>query len=189
MQSTVIRQLLESADLCRDIASALAADIAAAAAVMAAACAGSRTVYLCGNGGSAADCQHIAAELVGRYMKTRAAIPALALTVDTSILTAVGNDFGFEQIFSRQIEALGRAGDVLVGISTSGRSANVLHALRAAGRIGMKRVALTGSDPGPMAAEAEIVLAVPSPSTPRIQEAHAVIGHIICGLIEDTCSP
>lgn len=188
-QSTVTRQLLESADLYRDIAAALAADISAAAALISDACTADGTVFLCGNGGSAADCQHIAAELVGRYMKTRGAISALALTVDTSILTAVGNDFGFEKIFSRQVEALGRSGDVLVGLSTSGRSVNVLEALRTAGRIGMKRVVLTGSDPGPLAAEAEVVIAVPSPSTPRIQEAHAVIGHILCGLIEDTCSP
>jgi D-sedoheptulose 7-phosphate isomerase len=137
-----------------------------------------------GNGGSAADAQHLAAELVGRFGRERAPLPALALTVDTSILTAVANDYGFEEVFSRQVRALGQAGDVACAISTSGASPNVVRGLEAARAIGMRTLALTGAGGGRVAAQAEVAVKVPSEVTPRIQEAHATICHIICEAVE-----
>lgn len=142
-------------------------------------------VMFCGNGGSAADSQHLAAELVGKLVFDRPGMPGLALTVDTSALTAVGNDFGFENIFSRQIEALGRPGDVLVGISTSGRSKNVVKAMQTARAQGIVTVAMTGAGRGPMADLADQWIAVPHGETQKIQEGHIVLGHIFCALVEN----
>ena len=141
-------------------------------------------IIFCGNGGSAADSQHLAAELVGKLAFDRPGMAALALTVDTSALTAIGNDFGYDQVFARQLEALGRPGDLLVGISTSGRSRNVVAALEAARRMGITTVAMTGSHRGPMAELADIWLPVPHNETQKIQEAHIVLGHAFCGLVE-----
>ena len=141
-------------------------------------------LLLFGNGGSAADAQHIAAELVGRYYLDRPALPAQALTVDTSSLTAIGNDYAYDQIFSRQIEAFGRAGDVAIGISTSGNSRNVIEALRAAKRKGIVTVGMTGEIGGQLKAEVDYCICIPSRDTPRIQEAHILIGHILCELVE-----
>jgi D-sedoheptulose 7-phosphate isomerase len=141
-------------------------------------------VLLCGNGGSAADAQHFAAELVGRFRQERRAWPALALTTDTSILTAVGNDYGFEQIFARQITALGRPDDVLVAISTSGKSLNVLAAVETARLQGLYTIALTGKPPSPLANMADLCLAVPSEDTPLVQQVHMAILHTICALTE-----
>ncbi len=138
-----------------------------------------------GNGGSAADAQHLAAELVGRYLRDRRALPAVALTTDTSILTAVGNDLGYEQVFARQVEALGRAGDVAVGISTSGRSANVLRAIEAARAAGLTTIAITGGDGGPIGRAADIHVNVPERSTPLVQQVHRTILHVMCELIEE----
>jgi D-sedoheptulose 7-phosphate isomerase len=140
-------------------------------------------VMFCGNGGSAADAQHLAAELMGRFLSDRAPMAALALTVDSSALTAIGNDYGFEQIFARQVRGLGQAGDVLVGISTSGSSANVVAAFNAARDLGISTIALTGG--GGMAALTDLSIKAPSRSTPRIQEMHVAIGHAICELVED----
>jgi D-sedoheptulose 7-phosphate isomerase len=137
-----------------------------------------------GNGGSAADAQHIAAELLGKYYLHRQALPAAALTVNTSSLTAIANDYAFEQVFSRQIEALGNSGDVAVGISTSGNSPNVVEGLCAAKRRGMTTVGLTGEDGGRLKAVADYCICVPSRDTPRIQEAHILIGHILCEFVE-----
>jgi D-sedoheptulose 7-phosphate isomerase len=142
------------------------------------------TVFFMGNGGSAADSQHLAAEFVGRFKIERAALPGIALTTDTSILTAVGNDYGFDRIFERQVEALCGRKDVVVGLSTSGNSPNVLRALEAAGRQGAYRIGMTGSGGGKMAEYCEQCLAVPSTDTARIQEAHILIGHIFCDRIE-----
>jgi D-sedoheptulose 7-phosphate isomerase len=139
---------------------------------------------LFGNGGSAADAQHIAAEFVGRFYLDRSALPALALTVDTSSLTAIGNDYAYDQIFSRQIEAFGQAGDVAIGISTSGNSCNVIEGLRAAKRKGMVAVGMTGESGGQLKAEVDYCICVPSRDTPRIQEAHMLVGHILCELVE-----
>jgi len=144
-------------------------------------------MMLCGNGGSAADSQHIAAELVGRMsVGDRPALAALALTTDTSALTALGNDFGYGMVFRRQVEALARPGDVLVGLSTSGRSRNVLLAVEAAARLGVGTVALTGENGSPLAEAVEVAIRVPSSNTQRIQEAHIVIGHVICHLVEQS---
>jgi D-sedoheptulose 7-phosphate isomerase len=137
-----------------------------------------------GNGGSAADSQHIAAELVGRFKLERAALAAIALTTDTSALTAIANDYGYASVFSRQLEALGNKGDVALGITTSGNSKNIIEAFKIAKRIGMKRIALSGGDGGMVKNEADISITVASKDTPRIQESHATIGHIICALVE-----
>jgi len=143
-------------------------------------------VLICGNGGSAADSQHFAAELVGRFRRERRALPAVALTTDTSALTAIGNDYGFEQIFSRQAEALANKGDVLIGISTSGHSANVLNAVRVARERGCRTIGLLGRDGGSIAPEVDVPLVVPSEQTSHIQEAHIVVIHLLCELLEST---
>jgi len=142
-------------------------------------------VLACGNGGSAADAQHFAAELVGRFERDRRGLPAMALTTDTSALTAISNDYGYERVFARQVEAHGRRGDVLVCISTSGGSPNVLAALSAAKAGGLVTVALTGRDGGAIGAAADIQVNVPSPSTARVQEVHRTILHVICQLVEE----
>ncbi len=141
-------------------------------------------VVLFGNGGSAADAQHLACELVGRFMLKRQAFPAIALTTNTSTLTAVANDCGYEMVFSRQVEALVNEKDVVIGISTSGESLNVIEAIKLAKMKGAKTIGLTGSNGGKLAGVADLVLTVPSDSTPRIQEAHITIGHIVCELVE-----
>lgn len=145
---------------------------------------GKNKTILAGNGGSAADAQHIAAELVGRYGFDRPSIPSLALTTDTSNLTAIGNDYGYDKVFSRQLEGMGQEGDIFFGISTSGNSKNIINAFEVAKQKGIKTVALVGRDGGEMAKMADIALVVPSDSTPRIQESHILIGHIICDIIE-----
>jgi len=142
-------------------------------------------VVLFGNGGSAADAQHIAAELVGKYKLERKALPAIALNINTSIITAIGNDYGFEKVFSRQVEALVNENDVVIALSTSGNSENVIAGVLRAKDRGAKVVALTGSSGGRLKESADILLNVPSDDTPRIQEAHITIGHIICGLVEN----
>lgn len=143
-----------------------------------------RKLLLFGNGGSAADAQHIAAEFVGRYRTERRALPALALTVNTSSLTAIGNDYAFDVVFSRQVEAFGIAGDVALGISTSGNSENIVRALNKAREMGMKTVALTGAAGGRLKSSVDYCLAVPSSDTPRVQECHILLGHIICEIVE-----
>ncbi|MDD4701096.1 MAG: D-sedoheptulose 7-phosphate isomerase [Desulfovibrio sp.] len=143
-----------------------------------------RKILLCGNGGSAADAQHLAAEFVNRFLVDRPALPAIALTTDTSALTAIGNDLDFSQIFSRQVEALGRKGDVLVGISTSGNSPNVLTALKAARNAGMLTLGFTGNGGGKMASLCQMLLDVPSNCTPLIQEIHITAGHLLCQLTD-----
>jgi len=141
-------------------------------------------ILLAGNGGSAADAQHIAGELVGRFAFDRPGLCAVALTTDTSILTAIGNDYGYERLFSRQVQALGRKGDIFIGYSTSGKSPNVLDAFRAARGLGLGCIGFTGNRESPMRELCDHVFEVPSPDTPRIQEGHLVLGHILCGLIE-----
>jgi len=143
-------------------------------------------LFFFGNGGSAADAQHIAAEFVGRFAFDRPALPALALNVNTSCITAIGNDYGFESVFSRQIEALGRSGDVAIGISTSGKSPNVIRAMSTATRMGLRTVGLTGSSGNALKDAVEYCICAPSSETPRIQECHILIGHIISELVEQT---
>lgn len=160
-------------------------DIAEAAATIGAALKDGRKVVFFGNGGSAADAQHIAAELVGKFKKKRPALSASALSTNTSVLTAIGNDFGFDEIFSRQVEGSLRAGDVAIGISTSGRSPNVIKGIEEARRVGAKTIALTGSGGGQLAPLCDHKVIVPSDDTQRIQECHIMIGHIVCELVED----
>jgi D-sedoheptulose 7-phosphate isomerase len=143
-------------------------------------------VLIFGNGGSAADAQHFAAELLGRFARERVALPALALTTDTSSLTAIGNDYGFERVFARQLEAHGRAGDVAVGISTSGTSANVVAALALARERGLMTLALTGRGGGHLTGLADILIDVPHTDTARIQEVHGMVIHILCDLVEES---
>jgi len=145
-------------------------------------------VLVFGNGGSAADAQHLAGELVGRYLKDRRALPAIALTTDPSIVTAVGNDMGFEVVFRRQVEAHGRKGDVAVGISTSGRSPNVIAALEAARANGLVTVALTGEGGGKLQGRVDHLIDVPSPDTPRVQEVHGLVVHLLCQIVEEELS-
>ena len=162
--------------------------VLAVADVMTAAFDGGGKVLIFGNGGSAADAQHFACELAGRFLRERRALPALALTTDTSAITAIANDYGFDRIFVRQIEALGRPGDVAVGISTSGSSGNVLAGLRFAKAHGLKTVAFTGGDGGLVGAEADVHVNVPLALTPRVQELHRTLIHAVCDLIESGLS-
>ncbi len=142
-------------------------------------------VFFFGNGGSAADAQHLAAEFTGRFLKERRALPALALSVNSSSLTAIGNDYGFDIVFARQLEALGKEGDVAVGISTSGNSPNVMRALEAANSKSIFSVALTGESGGTLKNIADCTICIPSEETPRIQECHILTGHLICELVEE----
>jgi D-sedoheptulose 7-phosphate isomerase len=171
-----------------DAVEALAPGIACAADAIASSFAQGGQLLVCGNGGSAADAQHVAAEFVGRYLKERMPYPAIALHTNSSAVTAIGNDYGFDEVFARQVRAHGRAGDVLLAISTSGESANVLAAIDAAHEADMAVIGLSGRDGGKMAGSCDVCLTVPVDSTPRVQEAHIMIAHVLCGLVEDALS-
>jgi D-sedoheptulose 7-phosphate isomerase len=164
---------------------ALSAAVGKGAALMVSALAAGGKVMLCGNGGSAADSQHMAAELVGRFVKERRALAAVALTTDTSALTSIGNDYGFEDVFARQVAGLGRAGDCLIAISTSGNSRNVIRAAQAARSLGIHTIGLLGRDGGELARHCDVPIVVPSTTTARIQEAHIFIGHTLCAMVEE----
>lgn len=183
IQDEVRRQLAASATLLQATMD-LAPEISQAATAVAETLRSGGLVAFCGNGGSAADCQHLAGELVGRFRRERPAWRALALTTDTSILTAIGNDYGYEQVFARQVEAHLEAGDVLVVFSTSGKATNCLLAADAARARGATVIGLTGGHGGDLRARCDICLCVPGDDTPRVQEAHIAIGHIICDLVE-----
>lgn len=176
----------------RDVMSAMASDtslhrtLSNAAAACIASLNNSGKILLAGNGGSAADAQHIAGEFVSRFNFDRPGLAAIALTTDTSILTAIGNDYGYELLFARQVQALGRKGDVFIGYSTSGKSPNILKALAVAKSQGLTTIGLTGNRGGPMAELCDFCLEVPSPDTPKIQEGHLVLGHILCAIVEDS---
>lgn len=184
-RQSVSRRLHEGAELAERTAQTCRGDIVRAAALIARCFRRGGKSLLCGNGGSAADCQHMAAEFVGRLTKTldRPGLPAIALTTDTSLLTAQANDAGFEGVFERQVRALGRRGDVLIAISTSGESANLLRAAAAARRNGLLVMTLTGAT-GRLRKQATVAVAVPASDTQHIQELHIAIEHIICGLVE-----
>ena len=158
--------------------------VEAASRAMALCLASGGKILICGNGGSAADSQHIAAELVNRFLMERPPLPAIALTTDTSILTAIGNDYGYEQVFEKQVAALGNPGDILIGISTSGNSGNVVRALKTARDKGLVTVGLTGKSGGEMTSLCEYLLSVPTSHTPLIQEIHITAGHLFCDLID-----
>jgi len=161
-----------------------AEEVAAAARLLADTLKGGGKILLFGNGGSAADAQHLAAEFVNRFQIERPPLAALALTTDTSILTSIANDYDFLEVFVKQIRALGRPGDVAVGFSTSGSSGNVVEALRVAREMGLRTMAFSGGDGGPVAKAAELALVVPSRNTPRIQEVHITIGHVLCDMVD-----
>jgi D-sedoheptulose 7-phosphate isomerase len=181
----IAREIQESIAVKSDLARAAAEQIAEAATAIVACLRGGGKLIVFGNGGSASDAQHMAAELVGRYAVKRQALAAIALTTNSSSLTAVANDFGFEEIFARQLEAFAKPEDLILAISTSGNSSNVLRGLETARALGLKKIGLTGNDGGKLRNLVDICLAVPSSSTPRIQEAHALIIHILCGIVEN----
>ena len=186
MRDYISKQIAEAQRVLKDM---LADDkLMAAAEGAATACIASLKnggkVLFAGNGGSAADAQHMAGEFVSRFAFDRPGLPAIALTTDTSILTAIGNDYGYEQLFSRQVQAHGRRGDVFMGYSTSGKSPNILRAFEEARARGVVCIGLTGNRGGPMRQLCDLLLEVPSADTPKIQEGHLVLGHIICGLVE-----
>lgn len=177
--------LYSSAEVKKDIAEALSEKIAEAALLIIDCFKAGGKVILFGNGGSAGDAQHLAGKLVGRFRMERDALPAIALTTNTSIMTALGNDYGYNTVFARQVEAWAKAGDVIIGISTSGNSANVLAGVEKAKRLSACTVALTGGSGGRLAQMVDLALIVPSSDTPRIQEGHITIGHIICQIVEE----
>ena len=184
MRDQAAKELRESAELKLRCVEVLAEPIERVARMLVDCVKGGGKILFCGNGGSASDSQHLAAEFVNRYVAERPAIASIALTTDTSNLTSIGNDRSFEEIFSRQVEALGRKGDVLVGITTSGKSPNVLKAFEAAKKIGVKTIAFSGRDGGPAAKAADLAIVVPDKVTSRIQEVHITVGHILCGLVD-----
>lgn len=184
----IARHLRSLARLAADTADRLSGDVAVAADRAYQALAGGHTLFFCGNGGSAADAQHLAAEYVVRYARTRSALPAVALTVDTSVLTAAGNDLGFVEVFARQVEALAHEGDVLFLHSTSGRSPNLLRAARAARAQGVSTVALLARDGGELRSEVDLALVVPTDITAHAQEIHLALGHAICDLVDEAWS-
>ncbi|MBI4313279.1 MAG: D-sedoheptulose 7-phosphate isomerase [Candidatus Omnitrophica bacterium] len=184
LQKAVRAVLQESIAVKQAVLKSQVAATARVAAVMIGSIRKGGRVYFFGNGGSAGDSQHLAGEFLGRFLRERKALPGMALTTDGSTLTAVANDYGFEEVFARQIEGLGRRGDVAVGITTSGNSRNVLRAFKVAKSIGMTTVALTGGKGGQAIGVADHSIVVPSHSTPRIQEAHITIGHALCQLVE-----
>jgi D-sedoheptulose 7-phosphate isomerase len=176
--------LTDSIALKRRVLGELGPQVTAAAEMLAQVFKNGGRVLIFGNGGSAADAQHLAAEFVNRFQVERPPLAALALTTDTSILTAVGNDYDFTEIFAKQVRALGKPGDLAWGISTSGNSPNVADGLKTARELGLKTLALSGGDGGPVAAAADMALTVPSRNTPRIQEVHITIGHVLCDLVD-----
>lgn len=177
MDSIKVKELILNSD-------ALLSSIQNAADMIADCYKAGNKVLLCGNGGSASDSQHIEGELVGRFKLNRKALPAIALTSNPTTVTAISNDFGFDDVFDRQMEAYGKSGDILIAISTSGKSANVINAIKRASLLGIKTVALLGNGGGSCSEFADISIMVPSEDTPRIQEAHILIGHILCDIVE-----
>jgi len=184
MVDEIIRQLEAHKEILNLVQEKLIEPISECVQILANALRKGHKVLVMGNGGSAADAQHLAAELVGRFLLERKALPAIALTTDSSILTSISNDYGFDEVFKRQVEALAAPGDVLIGISTSGHSQNVKLALEAGQRIGARTIGLLGRDGGEIGAMVDLSLTVPASATPRIQEAHLVIIHILCDMVE-----
>lgn len=178
------RSLKEHLDAIQALLDSRLSEIEAAGRLICAALNAGNKILLCGNGGSAADAQHIAAELVGKYEQERRAFPAVSLTTDTSALTALSNDYGYEEVFARQVEALATAGDVLIAISTSGKSRNIVKAVEKARALGCKTIALTGCSGEPLASGCDLAVVVPSERTSRVQEAHITIGHLWCEMVD-----
>ena len=185
MLARVQEELAESCRVKQQFSEELNSQIVRLAEQMAATLAAGGTIFWMGNGGSAADAQHLAAELVGRLRRSRRALASLALTTNASLLTAVANDTSFQEVFARQVEALARPGDLLIGLSTSGNSENVLRAIQAGNERKALTVGWTGMDGGRLRQVAQVCLCIPSRDTQRIQEAHITVGHIVCGIVED----
>jgi|TARA_B000000460_G_scaffold244830_2_gene215550 D-sedoheptulose 7-phosphate isomerase len=181
---TVDEILREASTLLETVRGFAPAQVLLAADMLVSALKSRNKVLVFGNGGSASDAEHLAAELVGHFSRDRQGWPAVSLTADSSVVTAIGNDYGFDQIFARQVEALGRQGDIAFAISTSGKSANVIAGLEAAERGGLRRIALTGRDGGLLGRAAELQINVPHDSVPRVQEVHRTLLHVICELVE-----
>jgi D-sedoheptulose 7-phosphate isomerase len=184
-RTTLQRSLGEHVEMCARL-EALSELVASAAALVAGALCGGNKLMLCGNGGSAADAQHIAAELMGRFVSDRRPLAAVALTTDTSCLTSVANDYAFDDVFARQVLGLGRAGDCLLAISTSGNSRNVIRAVEAARSLDIKTIGLSGRGGGALHGLCDLSIVVPSETTARIQEAHILIGHTVCAMVEES---
>ena len=182
---SIIEERIHDHEIVLEATKSLMPAIEKAGTLIGQALAGGHKVLFCGNGGSAADSQHWAAEIVGRFQKERKGMPAIALTVDTSILTAIANDYGYDRIFARQVEALGNDGDVLVAVSTSGNSANVLAAIDEAKDKGIKTIGMTAAGGGKMAEVCDVCLVIPDKVTARAQEVHGLIGHILCEIVEE----
>src|SRR5579872_1271178 len=182
----VIGELKDHQNLIQKVIDMLSVDIEKACAMMVSTLKNGKKVLLAGNGGSAADAQHIAAELSGRFVKERKALPGIALTTDTSALTSIANDYGYEHVFSRQVEALAQPGDLFIGISTSGNSQGILKALESARKLNCKTLGLSGRDGGKMNGLCDLNIIVPSNVTARIQEIHILIGHILCKAVDDS---
>jgi D-sedoheptulose 7-phosphate isomerase len=191
MKETIISQITKSIEVKKILLSSpvLIRQIEEAAKIIIVACQNGNKTLLAGNGGSAADAQHIAGEFVSRFYYDRPGLPAIALTTDTSILTAIGNDYGYERLFARQVQANGVAGDVFIGISTSGNSKNIVEALKECKGKGIFSIGFTGNNPGTIDGLCDICIKIPSTETPRIQESHILIGHIICCLVEEAIFP
>lgn len=189
MRELIKAELQESIEVRNNISTKFMPQIEQAARLLIAALKQGNKIFFFGNGGSAADAQHLAAELIGRYKKERMALPAIALTTDTSILTCLANDYSFNLVFARQVEGLAKEGDIAFGLSTSGNSINVLEGLKKAKQLGCQTIALLGCGGGSIAGTVDLAITIPSNNTPRIQEAHITIGHILCRLIEEALFP
>ena len=185
MLNTIKEEFQSHLETINNVIGSMEADIEKSSIIIVEALKNGNKVLLCGNGGSAADAQHIAAELTGRYKTERRGLPGIALTTDTSALTAIGNDYGYDRVFDRQVESLAQKGDVIIGISTSGNSKNVINALNLGREMGCKTIGLSGRDGGGMNQACDINLVVPSDNTPRIQEMHILFGHTICQIIDN----
>ena len=181
----VIEELISHQELIQKVIDQLSGDIETACTMISSVINDNKKVLIAGNGGSAADAQHIAAELSGRFVKERKALPGIALTVDTSALTAIANDYGYHHVFSRQVEALAQPGDLFIGISTSGNSQGILNAFEAAKNINCKTLGLSGRDGGKMNGLCDLNIVIPSNVTARIQEMHILVGHILCKAVDD----
>lgn len=184
-QQMVAEELKDHLQLIQQVITGLTGEIENACAMITSVIGNGKKVLLAGNGGSAADAQHIAAELSGRFVKERKALPGIALTVDTSALTAIANDYGYHHVFSRQVEALAQPGDLFIGISTSGNSQGILNALETAKNLGCRTLGLSGRDGGKMNGLCDLNIVVPSNTTARIQEVHILIGHILCKAVDE----
>ena len=188
MKQTIKREFQTHLETIQAVIGSMEADLEKASALAVEVLKRGNKVLLCGNGGSAADAQHIAAELTGRYKTERRGLPGIALTTDTSALTAISNDYGYDRVFDRQVEALANEGDLLIGISTSGNSDNIISALTLAKELGCATVGFSGRDGGAMNELCDVNLVIPSHDTPRIQEMHILLGHTICQIIDDKLS-